>query len=235
MFKTVLFDLDGTLLDIDMNIFLRQYFKKMMIMAKDFGFDNIDNLAEQVYKSTDIMIGDRNLRTTNKEVFMQDFFANWDYSPQEFIPFFDYFYERGFPQLKEYCKPFAGIPEMMKTVFEKIPRIVIATNAVFPLSALQNRLQWAGVGDFNYSLITSYEIMHACKPHVEYYQEIAGKLGVNPQECLMVGNDMGEDLTAARIGMKTFLVEDRLINKDIDVEPDYRGSLRDLYSFFESL
>jgi FMN phosphatase YigB (HAD superfamily) len=34
MFKAVLFDLDGTLLNIDMDFFLRQYFAKMMEIAR---------------------------------------------------------------------------------------------------------------------------------------------------------------------------------------------------------
>ena len=124
---------------------------------------------------------------------------------------------------------------MMQQVFERGLKVVVATNAVFPMIALQQRLDLAGVGHFDYELITSYEVMHFCKPHPEYYQEIAATIGVKPEECLMVGNDIGEDLPAGTIGMKTFLVENMLIDKGQDLTPDWRGCLPDLYEFIGRL
>ncbi len=235
MFKAVLFDLDGTLLNIDMNIFLHKYFDRMQKMAFDAGYADSERLVEQVFKSTGRMISDRNPRYSNEEIFMQDFFANWRYSEKEFRGFFDSFYEREFPLLQPFCKPFPGVVEMMEKLFERDLKVVIATNAVFPLTALQQRLSWAGVGHFDFDLITSYEVMHFCKPHKEYYQEIAGLIGVEPEECLMVGNDIGEDLPAGIIGMKTFLVEDMLIDCGSELKPDWQGELTDLFSFLEKV
>ena len=73
--------------------------------------------------------------------------------------------------------------------------------------------------------------MHFCKPHVQYYEEIADRIGVHPEECLMIGNDTGEDLPASKIGMKTFLVEDMLIDKGSSHKPDWSGRLPDLFDF----
>lgn len=235
MFKAILFDLDGTLLDIDMDIFLQHYFRKMVGMAREAGYANADRLVEFVWRSTDVMIKDRNPQVRNEEAFAEHFYRNWPVPRQEFEPFFERFYEEGFPVLREYTRPFPGIPEMMNRVFNRGFQVVVATNAVFPLKALQHRLDWAGVGHFDYDLITSYELMHFCKPHPEYYQEIADALGVKPEECLMVGNDVGEDLSAGLIGMKTFLVEDLLIDKGHQLKSDWRGFLPDLYDFIDRL
>lgn len=235
MFDAVLFDLDGTLLNIDMNYFLKKYFQSMIDMALEWGYSDVKRLAEQVYKSTDVMIADLDPDSTNEDVFMRDFFTHWKYPREEFQSFFDEFYKERFPLLHKYCKPFSVVSAMMETVFSKEMKIVIATNAVFPLSALQERLKWAQVGHYEYELITSYEEMHFCKPRVEYYEEICNKIQVNPDRCLMVGNDVGEDLIAGKIGMTTFLVEDMLIDRGENLQPDYRGNLQDLYEFIKRI
>ena len=235
MFKAILFDLDGTLLDINMDVFIRQYFSKMVAMAEEAGYSVAERLVEKVWRATEVMISNRDPQLRNEEVFREHFYRDWPIPREEFDPFFEHFYEKGFPELKKHTRPFPGIPEMMQQIFDRGFKVVVATNAVFPLTALQQRLDSAGVGDFNYELITSYEVMHFCKPHLEYYQEIVDKLGVRPEECLMVGNDIGEDLPAGLLGMKTFLVEDLLIDKGQNLTPDWRGYLPDLYNYINNL
>ena len=231
MFKAILFDLDGTLLNIDMDYFLKQYFRKMVELAVEMGYKEGTLLVDQVWRSTEVMIADLDSESSNEEVFMRDFCQNWPYSPEEITSFFERYYQECFPRLKDFCSPFPGIPEMINYIMEKELKVVIATNAVFPMSALQDRIKWAGLGRYDFELVTSYELMHFCKPHVQYYEEIAERIGVHPEECLMIGNDTGEDLPAGKIGMKTFLVEDMLIDKGSSHQPDWRGRLPDLFEF----
>lgn len=234
-YKAVLFDLDGTLLNIDMDYFLKQYFGRMVLMAREQGYQNAEKLVEQVYRSTEQMILNKDPDRTNQEVFEEDFYRSWPYSPNEFNPFFDYFYEQGFPQLRCYCSPFPGVSQMVQGLRKKGCKIVISTNPVFPLRAIEHRLDWAELGHFDFDLVTSFENMHFCKPQIEYYQEIADILGVDAGECLMVGNDVGEDMVAGMIGMKTFLVENMLIDRGERLHADWRGKLDALYSFFREI
>ena len=65
---------------------------------------------------------------------------------------------------------------------------------------------------------------------------MARQLNCEPEECLMVGNDVNDDMAAAATGMKVFLLTDCLINrdnKDISLYP--HGGFEDLLVYTESL
>jgi FMN phosphatase YigB (HAD superfamily) len=208
----------------------------MMEFAHEAGYhEEAGRLVEQVYRSTDAMIRNLVPHISNEEAFQQDFYQNWNIPSQEFNKFFDNFYERGFPQLKKFTRPFPGIPEMMEKVFARGFKVVVATNAVFPLKLYSSVLIGQESVIFLMILITSFELMHYCKPHPQYYQEIAQYIGVSPEHCLMVGNDIGEDLPAGTVGMKTFLVENLLIDKGHSTRQIGEASCRDLYKFIDTL
>ena len=70
--------------------------------------------------------------------------------------------------------------------------------------------------------------------HVDVYKRQI--LSKRPEECMMIGNDVSEDMVAADMGMEFYLVDTCLLNsKNRDVNGVRRGSLRDLYSFLSSL
>ena len=93
-------------------------------------------------------------------------------------------------------------------------RTALATNPIFPAIATESRIRWAGLSPADFELYTTYENIGFCKPNPAYYQEILKRMDLSPEECLMVGNDVTEDMIAARLGMQVFLLTDCLINKD---------------------
>lgn len=228
---TVLFDLDGTLLPMDLDLFLDQYFKAL---TKRFG-DVVepDHFINSLYASTMAMVKNNDPSKTNEQVFMEDFFRRVPLNQNETMPQFDAFYRNEFPKLKDRIDlKLEGwkAREVVDTLFARGYRVVIATNPLFPLMAIEERLRWIGLDGHPYKLITSYEVMHYCKPNPNYFQEICERIKADPRECLMVGNDMEEDLPASTLGMKTFIVEDFLIDrKSGRFTPDARGGMADLY------
>jgi hypothetical protein len=65
------------------------------------------------------------------------------------------------------------------------------------------------VHDYPYAIVTSYEDFHYAKPHLEYITEILAKLGRNPHEAAMIGNDATLDLApAADLGLPVFHIAD---------------------------
>jgi len=100
------------------------------------------------------------------------------------------------------------------------------------MTALRQRLEWAGLDPDGFELITAYENSGYCKPNPAYYTEIAQKLGVDPGQCLMVGNDAREDLAAGKAGMDVFLLTTCLLNRDeIDISAYDHGDLEALEKY----
>lgn len=149
-------------------------------------------------------------------------------------PLFDAFYKDGFEKVRFCC----GYHKNVKEVVEKIKamglRIALATNPIFPAIATESRIRWAVLEPKEFEFYTTYENIGYCKPNLKYYQEILDRMDLEPEECLMVGNDVTEDMVAERLGMKVFLLTDCLINKeeaDISVYP--RGNLIDMIAYIK--
>ncbi|HHW06514.1 MAG TPA: HAD family hydrolase [Clostridia bacterium] len=233
MFKAILFDLDGTLLPVDTDEFLQEYLKLLSMFTAPYM--EPDTFVRHLLEATFCMIGDKDPGKTNEQVFMEKFFALTGLLPEVMKPVFDRFYVTEFCRLREICPANPLVPKIVEAA-KRQGKVVIATNPVFPLQAIRERLRWIGIADVAFDLITSYEIMHFCKPHIEYYREIVELIGVDPADCLMVGNDVDEDLIARELGMKSFLVEDYLINRTgRDFITDYRGTLADCLAFLVHL
>ena len=114
---------------------------------------------------------------------------------------------------------------------------VLATNPIFPAIATESRLRWAGLSTDDFALYTTYENSTCCKPNPAYYKEILTKLNLQPEECVMVGNDVVEDTAALQAGIsQVFLLTDCLINKDgRDIASFPHGGFAELAEFIAHL
>ncbi|MDW7650248.1 MAG: HAD family hydrolase [Bacillota bacterium] len=235
MTKAVLFDLDGTLLDVDMEYFLPHYLKRLA--AHFAGLVEPETFVPGLLASTQAMIENLDPDVTNKEAFYQHF-CSWMSHPVEKInPLIHDFYQNIFPQLEHLVRRYDHTPEVMAKAKELGYSLVLATNPIFPLEAIYHRMSWAGLNKEDFALITSYESMHFSKPHPQYYLEIAEKIDTAPQDCLMIGNDVDDDIAAAaKAGMKTFLVENLVVNKSgCKSQADFCGRVEDIPAFLEKL
>jgi HAD superfamily hydrolase (TIGR01549 family) len=211
MIKTIFFDLDGTLLPMDQDIFLRDYFDRLAEKMVPYGYD-AQTLKNNIWISTGAMVKN-NGTVTNEEVFWNAFskLCGKDTRCDEAI--FQDFYHNEFQEVQHSCgfDPSAAI--IIQTLKEQGYQLILATNPLFPAVATQSRIRWAGLNPDNFDWITTYENSSYCKPNVAYYQEILDRWNLNPEECIMVGNDAEEDMAAASAGMNVFLLTDCLINK----------------------
>ncbi len=237
MIKTILFDLDNTLILFDEVKFFKAYIRKVAPIMSDIVAPHI--LWRMVLSSTKAVLHN-NGELTNKEVFFNTFARGLEGKTIEIWNRFQQFYENEFDQLKYLVTANKGISEIFSFLIQKRIKIVIASNPFWPSLAMEKRMSWAGIFKEQVHLITHMENMHFCKPRLEYYQEICNKIMENPENCLMVGDDPVNDMIAGKTGMKTFLTTDNIKFKNPltvfsnklgfgkskeRVKPDYRGPL----------
>lgn len=208
MLKAILFDLDGTLLPLDTAQFINEYLQSVAAAAAA----DPPQLIAALLAGTAAIVADRDPAVTNAEVFWRVFRSRMADSLPVLEQGFEAYYAAVFPRLSRLAAPTPLPRQIVGAARKRGLRLVLATNPVFPTSAIRERMRWAGIDDLPWELVTSYENMHSCKPHPEYYREIAAYLGIDPAECLMVGNDAAEDLAAAAAGMPVCLITDYLID-----------------------
>ena len=228
MIKYVFFDLDGTLIHFDHTEFINRYMH--LLGSKIAPLTEPKTFVSHVMNATQHMIKNLDGSKTNAEVFWDHLNKHIDLPSETLLPVIDNFYTNDFNELSNIAKETDAKQVLHKLIQKNIP-LVLATNPLFPLKAVQSRLSWGNLHDIPFQLITSYETSHFCKPNIEYYQEIVEKLGCSPDECLMIGNDVKEDLIAGKLGLKTYLVTDTIINtENLAITADYRGTVADLNS-----
>lgn len=234
MITTILFDLDGTLLPIEEQPFMELYFGSMAKHFAALGFDH-KQLIQAVLKSTDTMRSNRG-PMTNETVFWDSFSFVSDYSTKALQQEFMRFYEAKFDGVKPSSKtnPLAKMTiELLKS---KGYAVALATNPLFPRIATEKRIAWAGLKPEDFLWVTTYENSKATKPSKEYYQGVLDAIGKSSDECLMVGNDASEDMSAADLGIATYLMLDGLINtKNYDLNAFRRGTFEDFYQYVATL
>lgn len=225
--KMILFDLDGTLLPMDQDVFVKGYFKSLIARLAPYGFE-VKELIDSIWHGIGAMVRNDGKRS-NEAVFWEDFHSCHGQKGRDAEPAFRAFYEKEFDQAQAFCGHNPRAAAAVERLKEAGYRTALATNPIFPKVAQHTRLRWAGLKPETFELITAYESIGLSKPNPAYFAEVARRLGVEPEECLMVGNDVSEDMIAQSIGMQVFLLTDCLINtegKDISVYP--RGSFPEL-------
>ncbi len=234
LLTTLLFDLDGTLLPMDQHQFARAYFALFRDRCCVLGYDG-DRCLLGLQKGMAAMLYSDG-RTTNQQRFEAAFQAVTGIGKKAFNEGFSSFYSEEFHQLSKLVTPSPVVGDLIRTVLEKGYTVVLATTPVFPREGTLARLQWAGLEPDSFTLITTYEDYQHAKPDLGYYQEICSNLSVKPEECLMIGNDVVEDMVALQLGMDGFLVTDCLINTASQSLVGYRtGSLLELDRFCKEL
>lgn len=234
--KHILFDLDGTLLPMDQDEFVKFY---MPLLAKSYIETGVQvdpkEFIGAVWKGYEAMVKNDGSRT-NREAFWSYTEALMPISPEESEKLALRFYDGDFNQAVRATSPSPFSDQIVKAAKKRGLHAYLATNPVFPRCATMNRIRWAGMDAEDFELITTYEDQCYCKPNVEYFRTILDDLKLDPAECLMVGNDVEEDLAIRELGVKTYLVTDTMENKkDIPIHTEYMGSLEELLEFIRTM
>ncbi|MBC7960633.1 MAG: HAD family hydrolase [Vallitaleaceae bacterium] len=234
MINTILLDLDGTVLPMDMDLFMKIYFSEMSKAFSDLV--EPEALVSNVWAATKAMVKNTDVNKVNEEVFMETYGKLISGSLDEHKERFEDFYDAGYLKTQASVLENGWIRKSIDLLKAKGYQLVLATNPIFPLKAILYRIKWAGFEPEEFSYISSFEQNHFCKPQIQYFQEVLEAIQKQPEECIMVGNDVQEDMIVRQLGVKTFLIDENLLHRTSEpIETDYQGDYKAFYHFVEGL
>ena len=230
--KAIFFDLDGTLLPMDER-FDYMYFDLLCKRLAPRGYEP-EKLVKSVWVGTKAMMKNDGSKT-NEEVFWDVFAEIYGDAARADEEHFREFYEEDFDKIQSICGFDVKAKEVVSRLKAEGYKLVLATSPIFPRIATEKRIRWAGLKPEDFEIVTTYENSNFCKSNPKYFLNICEKLNVSPEECLMVGNDVADDMAAKEIGMQVFLVTDCLLNrenKDVSIYP--QGNFEELIKFIKN-
>ena len=233
MRKAVFFDLDGTLLPLDMEMLIRLYFEAIEgsgVMRRIHPSDGHRIFEKAMYA----MIANDG-RATNRDVFFKTIAAHSKMDEQAMLVMMENFYNDDYRRIRSSAWSEPRVPGVIEELKRKGYRLVISTNPLFPAIATDQRVEWAGLDPKDFEYISYYDNSSYCKPHPGYYNEILRKTGLTADACYVVGNDVREDMSAVALGFEGFLLTDHLIG-DLERAPEcQKGDYSALVDFAGSL
>ena len=236
MSLTVLIDLDNTLISNDMDRFIPAYLKKLSNYLPDWPSETI---IKEFLAGTRAMIAKNTPAMTLMQVFDEVFYSGLGVSKDALKDKIDSFYKNEFPSLQSLTSPRPESVRLMDYIFEKNFPVVIATNPVFPRTAILQRLTWAGlpIERYPFKLVTSYEEFHFSKPHSAYLAEILAQLGWPDQPAIMIGDRLEEEIIpAGKLGIPAFWINESHQPPPAGLHPlSSIGSLADVVTWMKTL
>lgn len=232
--NTILFDLDGTLLPMDMDRFTKAYFEELGKKCTAYGYEP-DCLVPAVWAGTKAMMKNDGT-TTNEERFWSVFSGILGPEVLDLKGEFESFYANEFHNTRHSTAPNPDAAPLVRSLRHKGYTVVLASNPIFPMVGFQTRLSWVGLTPADFDHLTTYETYHASKPSLAYYREILQNIGADPSECLMVGNDLRDDCSIIQLGVACRLVTDCLLGDPADIPAGVpAATFAETYAWLEAL
>lgn len=230
----LLLDLDDTLLGNAMNAFLPGYLK--VLSARMAKFAEPDRMLKCLMTGTRQMMLNIDPDLTLEQAFSSVFYPKLGLPQEAVRPTLEAFYAQDFPKLRSLTELRPQAAQLVEEALSRGYKVAIATNPLFPRTAILQRLAWAGVPLEQYplTLVPDYETFHFAKPNPHYYAEFLGRLGWPDEPVVMVGNDPENDMHAARrLGLPVFWVPGRDDEWNSPDEMPPHGQLSDVLPWLD--
>lgn len=225
--KAILFDLDGTLLPMDLEKFTGLYFGELAKKLAPYGYE-ADKFVKVMWKGVAAMVRNDGA-VTNEKRFWDVFTSYMGEQALGDMPVFEEFYQKEFHRAKAGCGENPLAVEAVRAAREKADHVILATNSIFPPVAVEARLSWVNLKLTDFDLVTTYDTDRYCKPNPAYFVDILERMNLAPRDCVMVGNDEKEDMwAAAQAGIAGYLVTDNLIPCPEHPHTGPRGSFAEM-------
>lgn len=222
MIQAILFNLEGTLTNLDSAKFMQNF---LGILAPRFAhLLPTEKFSKLLMKAMESVQNQPKPDLTVLQSFLDEFSKVSGQPAQVLTPIFTEFYASDFPALRCLVQPNAQGIKVVEYAIQQGFSTAILSNPLMPLAAVEEQVRWAGLRPEQFKVIATLDNFHYCKPQLGFFQEVAEKLGISPQGCLLVSND-NSDMSCRSLGMKTFFIG----SMDVKIETDYFGQFEDLY------
>ena len=212
MIKAVFFDLDGTLLPMDEEEFIKVYFISLYKKVAHLGYEK-EKLIKTIWDGTEAMYKNDGTHT-NEQVFWNLFKKYYSEDQLKDKEIFDSFYINEFKSTKNVCKDNRLAKEIVNFCKNNLKYTILSTNPIFPYAGTLTRMSFIGLKEDDFDFITAYENSSYCKPNPKYFEFLLNKFNLKADEVILFGNNTIEDAyCAAQVGIKTYLVDGNIIDK----------------------
>ncbi len=199
--RCLLFDLDGTLLDIDGEQFLDDYVAALAPYFREWADPE---LFARAVMAASVPIFGEHPTWTNGEVFRGHLSKRLGIGEEVVSEQMIRFHREALSEMPIRRGRIAAARRCVEAALRRGYQVVVATTPIYRPEVVALRLRWAGLEDIPWSLVTHSENMHTCKPDVAYFAETASVLDLGPPQCLMIGDDRLQDMPASKCGMHVF-------------------------------
>lgn len=235
MKKLIMTDLDNTLLPmITQEKFVEIWFRDIAVKFRDHGLEPAAALPAMNDGCRAMIFN--NGSKTNLECFYDVACERSGYTRRQLEPVLDDYYTTTFAHVRQITRENPYAPAVARLMREKARYAVVATMPMFPIEACDMRMSWVGLRASMFDLVTTCDFSSYSKPNPQYFAEILDHFGVTPQDALMIGNDVREDMEPCeQLGIDTFLVTDHIITHGLDYARFRQGSYPELIEYLKKV
>ena len=235
MKKLILCDLDNTLLPIvTQEEFAKMWFTDIAQVFRDHGLDPAAALPAMKSGCRAMLLN--NGEMTNLDRFFEAACAQSGYTREEIEPILNDYYAGAFANVKRLARENPYAVRIARLMQKKAQYAVIATMPLFPIEACDMRMRWVGLNASMFDLVTTCDVSCYSKPNPRYFAALLDRFGASPEETLMIGNDVREDMEPCeKLGIDTFLVTDYILDHGLDYARFRQGSYPELIRFLKRL
>jgi FMN phosphatase YigB (HAD superfamily) len=199
MTRTLLVDLDNTLLRNENSVFIPALIEAFSNALSDL--INPSELPDTFLEGTRAMIDNDQPDLLLLEVLVDVLARRTGIETSLLKDRIYKFYADDYRTLKKLTEPLTGARGMMQEAVRRGYRIAIATNPLYPLNAIEQRLEWAGFSSewFKPDLVASFEHLHFTKPAPAFLAELLAHMGWPEGEVIAIGDDPHNDIRPAQV------------------------------------
>ena len=232
--QAVFFDLDGTLIDVDMHQFIPGYLRRLT----DYMRDQVSptRAIQALHSAVAAMFANTDADRTLESILLEVLDVELSISPQRYAECLKRFYQNDLEALRPLVTGHPLSSQLIESSLGRGWKVVLATNPIFPRVVIDARLTWGELDGEAFHHVTAYETAHFCKPSPSFFEELLCQLQLPAEACLMVGNDTLHDLSASQVGIKTCLLTEWSIRRSgACFKANWEGNHEELLALIESV